>query len=263
MTNKCTYLPTEDVLPKDSLLYSKFRVLNELNNLKINGNAISVEAKQKIFDGLFKKLKKVTAKKLVEFLKQENIINKDDEVALTGIDKEFANNYSSFVTLSSRFGEDFVDKYWEVFEKIIKYHTIISDKASLEKRIKREFNIFTDDEVKYLKSLNFSGWGSLSQKFLEGIKFADKKSSNPKLENVSVISALWDTNKNLQEIIFCKEYNLQEKLESNIEKIQRDLVYDDVQNMYTSPAVKRGTWQAISIINELKISLANILTRSL
>lgn len=255
MTNKCTYLPTEDVLPKDSLLYSKFRVLNELNNLKINGNAISVEAKQKIFDGLFKKLKKVTAKKLVEFLKQENIINKNDEVALTGIDKEFANNYSSFVTLSSRFGEDFVDKYWEVFEKIIKYHTIISDKARLEKRIKREFNIFTDDEVKYLKSLNFSGWGSLSQKFLEGIKFADKKSSNPKLENVSVISALWNTNKNLQEIIFCKEYNLQEKLESNIEKIQRDLVYDDVQNMYTSPAVKRGTWQAIIIINELKNKL--------
>ena len=31
MTNKCTYLIGEDVLPKDSLLYSKFMVLNELN----------------------------------------------------------------------------------------------------------------------------------------------------------------------------------------------------------------------------------------
>lgn len=33
MTNKCTYLYGEDVLPKDSLLYSKFMVLNELNRV--------------------------------------------------------------------------------------------------------------------------------------------------------------------------------------------------------------------------------------
>ena len=37
MTNKCTYLYGEDVLPKDSLLYSKFMVLNELNNLRLMG----------------------------------------------------------------------------------------------------------------------------------------------------------------------------------------------------------------------------------
>lgn len=43
MTNKCTYLIGEDVLPKDSLLYSKFMVLNELNNLRLDGQKISVE----------------------------------------------------------------------------------------------------------------------------------------------------------------------------------------------------------------------------
>ena len=37
MTNKCTYLIGEDVLPKDSLLYSKYIVLNELNNLRLGG----------------------------------------------------------------------------------------------------------------------------------------------------------------------------------------------------------------------------------
>ncbi|WP_443734150.1 type II CRISPR RNA-guided endonuclease Cas9 [[Ruminococcus] lactaris] len=46
MTNKCTYLIGEDVLPKDSLLYSKFMVLNELNNLRLDGQKISVELKQ-------------------------------------------------------------------------------------------------------------------------------------------------------------------------------------------------------------------------
>ena len=62
MTNKCTYLIGEDVLPKDSLLYRKYMVLNELNNLKLNGNVISVELKQKIYADVFCKYRKVTLK---------------------------------------------------------------------------------------------------------------------------------------------------------------------------------------------------------
>lgn len=42
MTNKCTYLVGEDVLPKNSLLYTKFMVLNELNNLRITGEVFTV-----------------------------------------------------------------------------------------------------------------------------------------------------------------------------------------------------------------------------
>lgn len=37
-------------------------VLNELNNLKIDGEAISVDLKQKIYLNLFQKYKKVTLK---------------------------------------------------------------------------------------------------------------------------------------------------------------------------------------------------------
>ena len=68
MTNKCTYLVGEDVLPKDSLLYSKFMVLNELNNLRLNGEKISVELKQRIYEELFCKYRKVTRKKLERYL---------------------------------------------------------------------------------------------------------------------------------------------------------------------------------------------------
>ena len=45
LTNTCTYIPGEPVLPKDSLLYHKFSVLNEINNLCINEKRISVRAK--------------------------------------------------------------------------------------------------------------------------------------------------------------------------------------------------------------------------
>lgn len=41
MTNQCTYLNNETVLPKYSLLYSEYTVLNEINNIRINGEKIS------------------------------------------------------------------------------------------------------------------------------------------------------------------------------------------------------------------------------
>ena len=53
MTNKCTYLPGYDVLPRESLAYQRFTVLNEINSLKIDGNAIDVSAKQGIYKALF------------------------------------------------------------------------------------------------------------------------------------------------------------------------------------------------------------------
>ncbi|MEG0547009.1 MAG: type II CRISPR RNA-guided endonuclease Cas9 [Oscillospiraceae bacterium] len=37
MTNRCTYLPEKDVIPKNSLLYSEFTVRNEIKQIKVNG----------------------------------------------------------------------------------------------------------------------------------------------------------------------------------------------------------------------------------
>lgn len=65
MTNKCTHLIGEDVLPKNSLLYSRYMVLNELNNLRIRGNKISVNLKQELYKELFCTKAKVTGKGLL------------------------------------------------------------------------------------------------------------------------------------------------------------------------------------------------------
>lgn len=251
MTNKCSYLIDEDVLPKDSLLYSKFRVLNELNNLKINGNAISVELKQLIFNNLFKTTKKVSVKRLKEFLVSENIVSKEGlgDIIISGIDREFANNYSSFVTLKNGLGEEFVETHKDDLEKVIQYHTIISDKSRLEKRIEREFDYLSKENVKFLKSLNFANWGRLSKKFLTGVYFEDKKTG----EIFNVLDAMWNTNCNLMELMG-SGFTLSEKLSEQRKKKVGDLVYQDVDELYCSPAVKRGAWRAIQIIKDIKKS---------
>ena len=57
MTARCSYIG-EPILPKDSLLYTKYMVLNELNNLCVNGRNISSAQKQQIYQDLFLSIKK-------------------------------------------------------------------------------------------------------------------------------------------------------------------------------------------------------------
>ena len=63
----------EDVLPKNSLRYSEFMVWNELNNIKVGAEKLSVELKEDIFENLFRCKKRVTVKMLCEALKANGL----------------------------------------------------------------------------------------------------------------------------------------------------------------------------------------------
>ena len=71
MTNKCTYLLGKDVVAKNSLIYSHFMVLNELNNLSVCGNKISVQVKQDIYRELFQRHTKVSKKMLLQYCREK------------------------------------------------------------------------------------------------------------------------------------------------------------------------------------------------
>ena len=119
MTNKCTYLVGEDVLPKNSLLYTKYTLLNELNNLKINDEEITVDLKKKIYKDLFLKYKKVTLTKLKNYLTSENIIEKTDKIS--GIDGDFKGSLAPYIEMQEALGTDFdLNKA----ENIIKWITL-------------------------------------------------------------------------------------------------------------------------------------------
>ena len=131
----------------------------------------------------------------------------------------------------------------------IKYQTIISDRNRLEERLKREFSlIFSDAQIKELKSINVQGWGNLSYEFLQGMQFVNKETG----ELTCIMQELWQTNQNLQEILFNSNYTLQEELNNRTQKTKTDIVYGDVQELYCSPAVKRSVWQTIKIIKEIR-----------
>lgn len=253
MTNKCTYLIGEDVLPKNSLLYSRYMVLNELNNLRIRGNKISVKLKQELYKELFCTKAKVTGKGLFNYLKKE-----DEELALediSGFDIDFKSSLTSYLDFKKQIlGEKIEkDKYKDIVENIIKWKTIYDDDSKMMKKmIEREYpNVFSKDKIKKICRFKYSGWGNFSLSFLNGIRGADRETG----ERFTIIEALWKTNYNITQLL-SKQFTFKEEIDSiNADKVGKidKVSYDNtVKDLIVSPANKRAIWQTVQITEEIK-----------
>lgn len=170
MTNKCTYLLGEDVLPKSSLLYSEFTFRNELNNLCFKDNRLSEKAREEIFKYATEH-KRVTLSGIGKLLEENNLIEcgEGKPENFSGTDGDFHSSLSSLITIKRVLGENF-DR--DMAEQIILWATLTPDKDRLVRRVKSHYSL-PDDVLKKIKGLSFSGWGRLSEKFLTDIWAAD------------------------------------------------------------------------------------------
>ena len=248
LTSKCSYLPEFDVVPKYSLIYSKFCVLDELNNLRINGEKISVQLKQDIYNDIFKKYYKVTNKKLCDYLKSRNI--EFDEIS--GIDNDFKSSLKSYKDLLEY---DLTD---EQKESVINGITVFGeDKKLLKKRLKNELGDYlSDDEIKKISKLKYSGWSRLSKEFLTEVEGTCKESG----EVVNIITAMWQTNNNLMQLLYSNDFCCDCKgNKSFIDKVNElnsfgadKSLNDIIDGLYISPLVKRPIHQSILITKEIE-----------
>lgn len=245
MTNKCTYLIGEDVLPKDSLLYSKYMVLNELNNLKLDGEKLSVELKQQLYTDVFCKYRKVTVKKVKNYLKCEGIIS--GNVEITGIDGDFKASLTAYHDFKEILtGTELAKKDKEnIIMNIVLFG---DDKKLLKKRMNRLYPQITPNQLKKICALSYKGWGRFSKKFLEEIVVPAPETG----EAWNIITALWESKNNLMQLL-SNEFQFMEEVETyNMGKQAKTLSYETVENMYVSPSVKRQIWQTLKIVKELE-----------
>ena len=250
LTNKCTYLVGEDVLPKDSLLYSKFMVLNELNNVRINGSRLEVVTKQRVFNELFKeKNGQLSLKSLKKWLIKENIIEEEDQ--LSGIDETFKAKLKSYHDFRKILGSR-VETEPVMVEDIIRNVLIFGeDKTLLSERLKEKFgDNLSKEEIRSIVRLSYSGWGRMSQKLLNGISDVDKETG----EIRTIIQAMWDGQENFMELL-SSEHGFMERIReenSLAEGRSAGICYDLVRESYASPSVKRGIWQTLLIVKEIQ-----------
>lgn len=258
MVNHCTYISGEKVLPKNSLLYEKFMVLNELNNLKINGEKISPKLKQEIYQELFRTGKKVTAKKIENYLKVNGYVGKEDEIAISGIDGDFTNRLANYGKFCEIFQVKTLNYEQEkMAEKIIFWSTVYGDtKTFLKEKISEEYGECLDkNQIKRICGMRFKDWGRLSKELLE-LEGADVATGEIK----SVIQRMWEENYNLMELIATNEFTYKQAIEEKTKKVEKTLTeieYEDLEEIYASAPVKRMIWQTILILKELYKIMGN------
>ncbi|SEI43813.1 CRISPR-associated endonuclease Csn1 [Lachnospiraceae bacterium A10] len=250
MTNKCTYLPGEDVLPKGSLLYQKFVVLNELNNIKINNQKIDVELKQSIYRDLFMRYNKVSKKKVTDYLISNNYISKGEEATVSGIDVNLTGTLSSWRAFHRILTEGILTE--REVERIIERSTYSEEKSRLRKWIQKEYPSLNDEDVKYICGIKLADFGRLSRKFLNEFEGADKQTG----EVFTVISALWNTQDNLSEIVLSnKKYTFNELIKeycADFYEQNKKKLSDRLDDMYISNAVRRPIYRTLAILKDVE-----------
>lgn len=242
MTNKCTYLLNEDVIPKQSILYSEFCVRNELANIRVNGYKLSPETKDLIIDKLFKIKKSVKLKDFKQFLIDFQIYKNIETISGLAEEDKFMSNMISYIDMREIFG-NIDENNIEMIEKIIEWVTIFEDKKILKRKIKNEYNLDSKIIDKIARK-NYSGWSRLSKELLVNIKAYD--------DGKNIMEKLRSSEFNFMQIINNKDYGFDKQIESRIESIYNDkFSYDMIDEMPVSPANKRAVWQTVKVVNEI------------
>lgn len=250
LTNKCTYLLGEDVLPKSSLLYSEFMLLNELNNVRIDGKPLETKVKAHLIKAVFKQdHKKMTKNRIEQFLKDNGYISKPHKPEITGLDGEIKNDLTSYRDMVRILGDGF-DR--SMAEEIITDITIFGEsKKMLRETLRNKFSSHLDDAViKKLAKLRYRDWGRLSKKLLNGIDGCDKTGD---CEPATIIKFMRNFSYNLMELLGDK-FSFMERIQEINDKLTAGQVvdpHDSIDELALSPAVKRAVWQALRIVDEV------------
>ena len=251
LVRKCTYLTSENVLPKSSLLYQKFMVLNELNNLKINGVSIDADLKQDIYRELFCREKKITSKKIKDFLIMHGVCSKKTGVEISGIDGDFKSTLSSYLLFREILNVNVLSYEQEkMAEQIIFWATVYGDtKSFLKEKIEESYgHTLTSAQIKRICGIKFRDWGRLSKAVLE-LEGADKETG----EVLTIISRMWNENVNLMECLSDK-YTYLDAIQDAGRSVTRsfeEIRYEDLEELYISAPVRRMVWQTILVVKEL------------
>lgn len=255
MTNYDLYLPNEKVLPKNSLIYQKYMVFNELTKVRYKDERnrfmnFSSEEKIAIFEELFKNKRRVTKKDIINYLSNCYFIT---TASIEGIEESFNASFSTYHDLIKQgIPKEFLDDILneEIIEDIIKTLTIFEDKKMIREQLSQYKDILPQKALKNLERRHYTGWGRLSKKLLVGIK--DKESNKTILDfliNDDGVSI--NTNRNFMQLINDPSLSFKDTILSGQRAKEFDSQDDVVNSLPGSPALKKGILQSLKIVDEL------------
>jgi CRISPR-associated protein Cas9/Csn1, subtype II/NMEMI len=258
MTSTCTYLHGEPVLPKCSLVYEEYCVLNELNGAKLTQDGdrehrLDYKDRTEAVEQLFRR-GRVTYKKMEEWLRKRGVSN--PHVSGGQGEAGFESKMSSYIFFAKDvFNVDEIPASdYPMIEEVILWSTLFEDRSIFREKLKRNYgDRLTDEQIKKIVRKRFAGWGKLSKTLLCEVK-ADTD-CGPR----SIMDVLREGNPNsdkpsramvLMEIL--RDDNL--GFEKLIEARNREHMSDvgmSLEELPGSPALRRSVNQALSIVDEI------------
>lgn len=243
LVGRCTYTG-DPVLPLNSLLYSEYMVLNAINPLKINGNPVPYEVKMALFRELFcDSRKKVTKKRIYQFLLKEGVIEQGDEIS--GVDDSLnveLKSYHDFRRILEKTSD--VGMVEAIIERIVVFG---DDKKMLKKWLVANTHDLDESDIRYILKLNYKDWGRLSKTFLTKLHYEDKTTG----ELLNLIELMRQESKTMMQII--NEYGIVEMAAKYREEYypSKETLQDKMDELYISPKVKRSILQTMRIVDEI------------
>lgn len=263
MTGICTYLQGEPVLPKCSLLYEEFCVLNEFNGSYYTQDGddhrrFDYADRQGIIRDLFKK-KKVSYKDVETWMKQ----NRSLKVRVAGGQGEsgFESKLSSYIFFCKDIFhvDEISSEDYPMLEEIILWNTLFEDRSILKEKIVEKYgDRFTAEQIKKICKKRFSGWGRLSKKFLTGLKVQTDTGEH------AIMDVLRDGNPNnggrshamvLMQVLRDDKLRFQDIVDAENRKRIGDASELLLEELPGSPALRRSVNQSIRIVDEI-VSIA-------
>ncbi|MDD4761103.1 MAG: type II CRISPR RNA-guided endonuclease Cas9, partial [Bacteroidaceae bacterium] len=248
MTNHCTYFKNEYVLPKHSLLYEEFMLLNRLNKLTINGEPfekrLSALVKIRLVNELFKTEKNVKPVDIEKWISSNTVLGPDVKIGGLPEDNKLDVSCGSYYDMKKIFGviDEKNIKAMEKYENIIKWVTLFKDKSILRKKIEKAYPDIKKDDIEKICKLNYSGWGRISESFL-------RHRVTYKNSTMQIVDVLRSSFMNLNQILAYKAFDLENAIAQH--HIEGSLE-ESIDSMITSPSVKRSTREVIKIIDEIR-----------
>ncbi len=275
MTGDCTYLVGEKPLPKCSLLYEEFCVLNELNGMRwCDGDGddwrrFDAAQREGIMRDLFSKTRRVTNKKIEDWLIREDGAISPHVKGGQGKSAMESKLGSLIFFAKDILHVDAIDpgtKLYDDVETIILWSTLFEDRSILKEKLESEFGssgsgLLDAAQIKAICKKRFTGWGRLSEKFLTGLKVNAQNA-----RRVSIMDVLREGNPNstrrngdtmvMMEVLRDEDLGFQKAVDETNRTYYAGRSNElGVNDLPGSPAIRRSLNQAIRIVDEI-VSIA-------
>ena len=251
----CSFLPMEDVLPRHSLLYEEYMLLDEINRIRVNGRLLRLTWKRQIIEDLFLHTRHVTPGLLRKWLSEHTDLGENIRLTTTwGEVRKIKSSLGTRIDMERIFGRPIPpdDPICEDLETIIRWSTLFEDRAVFRRVLERHYaGTFSPEIISKLSLLRYRGWGRLSRRFLCGIR------GQRGGEEVTIMDVLRNTSRNLMKIYHFRGYGFQDAVSRAVSaeagaKWHKDIPYEDLDALPCPPDVRRGVWMGIRILKELE-----------